>query len=113
MGKSCDPAESRISGTAWKERGGWNRTGLLELAGIPIVELRRLSPQHFAWTRTGAHRLAGAAGISVPKAVVLQKHQKCRAVVLPEDFTYPLFVQTGTRRLFVWNRKKIYGGRGA
>lgn len=81
--------------------------GLLELAGIPIVGCGVLASA-LCMDKDRAHRLAGAAGISVPKAVVLQKHQKCRAVILPGDFTYPLFVKP-VRAGSSYGIAKIYG----
>ncbi|MCH1982537.1 D-alanine--D-serine ligase VanG [Ruminococcus sp. OA3] len=66
--------------------------GLLELAGIPVVGCSVLSSA-LCMDKDRAHRLAGTTGISVPKAVVLQKNQKSRAVVVPGDFVYPLFVK--------------------
>lgn len=74
--------------------------GLIELSGIPIIGCDTLSSA-LCMDKDRAHRLAAAYGISVPKAVVLEKGQwggkgseaKKEMMNQVEALGYPLFVK--------------------
>ncbi len=66
--------------------------GLFELAGIPLVGCSALSSA-LCMDKDRAHRLVSLAGIEVPKAVMISKYEKEKALSLTSSLTYPLFVK--------------------
>lgn len=66
--------------------------GLFELAGIPVVGCNTLSSA-LCMDKNRAHKLVQAAGISVPKSVLIKSSEKGTAVELSKNLTYPLFVK--------------------
>lgn len=67
--------------------------GLFELAGIPVVGCGVLSSA-LCMDKDRAHKLAQAAGISVPQSFVLQNDMDAEiALMQAEEIGYPLFVK--------------------
>lgn len=67
--------------------------GLLELAGIPVAGCGTLSSA-LCMDKDKAHQLAQAAGVSVPRSLVLRhKSEAAQAVEQVQGFGYPLFVK--------------------
>lgn len=67
--------------------------GLFELAGIPVVGCGTLASA-LCMDKDRAHRLAGAAGVSVPKSVTFRRYDQKEALSkIRQDLTYPLFVK--------------------
>ena len=67
--------------------------GLFELAGIPVVGCSVLSSA-LCMDKDRAHKLAQAAGISVPQSFVLQNDMDAEiALMQAEEIGYPLFVK--------------------
>lgn len=65
--------------------------GLLELAGIPVAGCGTLASA-LCMDKDRAHKLAGLAGVRVPKAMVLE-HPSDAAGDFVRDTGYPLFVK--------------------
>ena len=66
--------------------------GLFELAGITVIGCNCLSSA-ICMDKDRAHKLAGIAGVDVPKAVLLTKYNKASASSLTSELNYPLFVK--------------------
>lgn len=67
--------------------------GLFELAGIPVVGCGVLSSA-LCMDKDRAHKLAQAAGISVPQSFILQNDMDAEiALMQAEEIGYPLFVK--------------------
>ena len=67
--------------------------GLLELAGIPVVGCGVLSSA-LCMDKDRAHRLVGAAGVTVPTSYVLRREEDPgQAEVYAETLGFPLFVK--------------------
>ncbi len=67
--------------------------GLFELAGIPIVGCKTLASA-LCMDKDRAHRLVGAAGISVPKAVAFRRFELNTALSrIASELAYPVFVK--------------------
>lgn len=67
--------------------------GMLELAGIPVVGCGVLSSA-VCMDKDRAHKLAGAAGIAVPRSVTFRQSGKAEArKEIGEKLRYPLFVK--------------------
>lgn len=67
--------------------------GLVELAGIPLVGCEALSSA-LAMDKYRAHKVVGAAGISIPKNFVIDRETKeVEILQLVEELTYPIFVK--------------------
>lgn len=66
--------------------------GLLELAEIPIAGCGTLASA-LCMDKDRAHKLAGLAGIRVPKALVLEQNTIAAAEAFAEETGYPLFVK--------------------
>lgn len=66
--------------------------GLFELSGIPVVGCNTLSSA-LCMDKDRAHKLVQAAGISVPKAILLKPNNKGNACELTKNLAYPLFVK--------------------
>lgn len=82
--------------------------GLFELAGIPIVGCGTLASA-LCMDKDRAHRLVGAAGISVPKAIAFRQHDRADALrVIIEEFECPLFVKP-VRAGSSFGITKVYG----
>lgn len=67
--------------------------GLLELAGIPFIGCDTLSSA-LCMDKDRAHKVVNSAGVSVPKAVVIQKPiSKAKLYAAIKDLKYPLFIK--------------------
>lgn len=66
--------------------------GLFELAGIPLVGCGVLSSA-LCMDKERAHKLAEAAGVSVPASFVLRKTDDVAALTQAEGLGFPLFVK--------------------
>lgn len=67
--------------------------GLIELANIPLIGCGTLASA-LCMDKDRAHKLANAAGIRIPKALVLEKNMdKDRAVRFADDTGYPIYVK--------------------
>ena len=66
--------------------------GLFELAGIPVIGCKILASA-LCMDKNRAHKLAGAAGVSVPRSVTLKKINSGDAESLAAKIGYPLFVK--------------------
>jgi len=66
--------------------------GLIELAGIPLVGCDTLSSA-LCMDKHRAHSLVAKQGISVPKSVVVRRHEALGADRLTDGLQYPLFVK--------------------
>ncbi len=66
--------------------------GVFELANIPVVGCATLSSA-LCMDKDMAHKLVCAAGISVPKSVMLEQSMVAELNRLTEDLKYPLFVK--------------------
>lgn len=67
--------------------------GLIELAGMPLIGCNTLSSA-LCMDKGRAHRLVQAAGIHVPKSVVLSKSYDSTLLKdLTKELSYPLFVK--------------------
>ena len=67
--------------------------GLFELAGIPVVGCNTLASA-LCMDKDRAHKLVGAAGVSVPKSLTFEHIDMEEALVkIEEDLRYPLFVK--------------------
>ncbi|MCM1045981.1 MAG: D-alanine--D-serine ligase VanG [Candidatus Gastranaerophilales bacterium] len=66
--------------------------GLMELAGIPVVGCGTLSSA-LCMDKDMAHRLVAAAGVAVPRSVVLLRAERGRLFDALAGLQYPLFVK--------------------
>lgn len=66
--------------------------GVLELAGIPIVGCHTLASA-VCMDKEMAHRLVKAAGVKVPRSVLIRKETSVMAKEAAEVLQYPLFVK--------------------
>lgn len=66
--------------------------GVFELANIPVVGCGTLSSA-LCMDKDMAHKLVGAAGITVPKSVTIEQSMMVELNKLTEDLRYPLFVK--------------------
>lgn len=67
--------------------------GLFELSGIPIIGCNTLSSA-LCMDKDRAHKLVGAAGIAVPKAITFKEYETEAALSeITAYLTYPLFVK--------------------
>lgn len=67
--------------------------GLIELAGIPLIGCNTLSSA-LSMDKGRAHKIVAAAGVDVPKGVVINKNIDEEEIYdLVEKLTYPLFVK--------------------
>lgn len=66
--------------------------GLLELADIPVIGCHTLSSA-ICMDKEMAHRLAKAAGVKVPRSVLLTQKERALAKEAAEVLHYPLFVK--------------------
>ena len=67
--------------------------GLLELAGIPTIGCKTLASA-LCMDKNKAHKLAGAAGVSIPRSFAIKKETSVTACLeQAENLGYPLFVK--------------------
>lgn len=67
--------------------------GLVELAGIPLIGCNTLSSA-LSMDKDRAHKVVQAAGIEVPKGVVISKNTKKNTIyALIDSLKYPIFVK--------------------